>query len=98
VWKGEYDGKPFEDKGEVLDVQPGRRLEVTHFSPLSGAPDTPENYHRVAWSLEDDGDHTEVRVEQSLAPGETPDSAHENWDTVLHQLKDHVERGHLSRG
>ena len=36
VWKGEYEGKRYEDKGEILDVQPGKRLELTHYSPLSG--------------------------------------------------------------
>ena len=36
TWKGEYEGKKFEDKGEVLEVVPERRLKVTHFSPLSG--------------------------------------------------------------
>ena len=29
VWKGEYEGKPYEDKGEVRAVDPQRRLEVT---------------------------------------------------------------------
>ncbi|GAA3517580.1 hypothetical protein GCM10022263_01570 [Nocardioides daeguensis] len=93
TWRGEYDGRPFEDKGEVLEVEPGRRLVMTHFSPLTGKPDRPENYHRVTWSVRDDGDRTEVSVEQSLTEGEQEGPSRENWTTVLRQLKEHVERG-----
>lgn len=92
-WRGEYDGRPFEDKGEVVEVRPEQRLVVTHYSPLTGRPDSPENYHRVAWLLEDDGDHTDVAVEQSLTEGEGEAAARENWTNVLRQLKEHVERG-----
>ncbi|WP_436701165.1 SRPBCC domain-containing protein [Nocardioides sp. BYT-33-1] len=92
-WRGEYDGRPFEDKGEVVEVRPEQRLVVTHYSPLTGRPDSPENYHRVAWLLEDDGDHTDVAVEQSLTEGEDVAAARENWTNVLRQLKEHVERG-----
>ncbi|TNM37482.1 SRPBCC domain-containing protein [Nocardioides albidus] len=93
TWRGEYDGRPFEDKGEVLEVEPEQRLVMTHYSPLTGRPDTPENYHRLTWSLRDDGDRTEVQVDQSLTDGETEGSAQENWSNVLRQLKEHVERG-----
>jgi len=57
VWRGEWKGRPFEDKGQVLDVEPGRRLCYSHFSPMTGEPDAPENYHNVTIALaEDDGD------------------------------------------
>ncbi|WGX95354.1 SRPBCC domain-containing protein [Nocardioides sp. L-11A] len=93
TWRGEYDGRPYQDKGEVLEVAPEQLLVVTHYSPLSGRPDIPENYHRVAWRLEDDGDHTDVTVEQSLTGDEDEAPARENWTNVLRQLKEHVERG-----
>ena len=34
TWTGEYEGKKYEDKGEILEVVPDRRLKVTHFSLL----------------------------------------------------------------
>ena len=46
VWKGEWKGKPFEDKGRILEIQQGKRLRYSHFSPLSGAPDRPETPSR----------------------------------------------------
>src|SRR3989338_4730279 len=54
VWKGEWQGKPYEDKGKVLKLEEGRLLQYSHFSPLTGAPDVSENYHIVTISLSDD--------------------------------------------
>ena len=42
VWKGEWKGKKYEDKGVILAIEPGRMLRYTHFSPLGGLPDAPE--------------------------------------------------------
>jgi uncharacterized protein YndB with AHSA1/START domain len=39
VWKGEWQGKPFEDKGTIPEIEPERHLKYSHFRPLSGAPD-----------------------------------------------------------
>ena len=41
TWSGEWEGRPYKDKGRVLVAEPGRRLEVTHYSPLSGDDDVP---------------------------------------------------------
>ena len=50
VWKGEYEGKKYEDKGEIVEIEQARRLKVTHFSPMSGEEDIPANYHTVLTS------------------------------------------------
>ena len=41
TWKGEFEGRTYEDKGEIISFEPGQRLEVTHFSPLTGQEDRP---------------------------------------------------------
>src|SRR5262245_35755066 len=51
VWKGEWQGKSYEDKGVLLKVRPERMLQYSHFSPLSGLPDKPESYHTVTIEL-----------------------------------------------
>ena len=51
VWRGEWKGKPYQDKGRILELRAGKRLQYSHFSPLSGAPDTAENYHKVTVDL-----------------------------------------------
>ena len=68
VWKGEYEGKKYEDKGEVVEIEPGRRLQVTHFSPLSGQEDVPENYHTLLYELEKRGGVTHVFAQAGQEP------------------------------
>lgn len=90
TWRGEYDGRRYEDKGEVVEVTPEQKLEFTHFSPLTGQEDKPENYHHVRFLLEEQGDHTTVRVEQEPGGG---DEQRQVWETVLQNLQDIVEEG-----
>jgi uncharacterized protein YndB with AHSA1/START domain len=93
TWKGEYEGKQYEDKGEVLEVVPEERLVVTHFSTLSGQEDRPENYHRLDYRLDDEGDTTKVHLEQDNAPAEQVEDFQATWETMLGNLKELVERG-----
>ena len=68
-WKGEYGGKKYEDKGEILEVVQVRRLKVTHFSPLSGKEDAPENYHTLVYELTENRRHDTCLVK----PGQQPE-------------------------
>ena len=92
-WQGEWEGKRYEDKGDVLAIDPPSRLVVTHFSPMSGDEDIPENYHRVTYTLEPAGDDTRVTLEQA---GNKSESAAEhsaaNWQDMLDGLKKAAER------
>jgi hypothetical protein len=49
VHTGEWQGKPYEDKGTIVRFEPEELLVHTHWSPLSGLPDRPENYQQVTW-------------------------------------------------
>jgi uncharacterized protein YndB with AHSA1/START domain len=92
VWKGEYEGKNYEDKGKILEFEPGRRLRVTHFSPLSGEEDVPANYHTVTYELEERGDKTHIALTQDN--NSSPDAAEHsraNWERMLSGLKEVVE-------
>ena len=91
TWEGEYDGKAFKDKGEVVEVQPERHLAVTHWSPLSGLEDTLENYHTVAWDIEPDGDGVKVTLTQKNLTGMKPDAARKSWEPVMDGLKEVLE-------
>src|SRR5579872_7261108 len=51
IWKGEWNGKSYEDKGTILQLKPKSRLQYNHFSPMMGLPDTAENYHTVTVDL-----------------------------------------------
>ncbi len=61
---GDYEGKPYQDKGEILEVDPGRLLKLTHWSPLTGQPDVPENYHTLTYTLDGNGTATHLKLTQ----------------------------------
>jgi uncharacterized protein YndB with AHSA1/START domain len=92
VWRGEYEGKGYEDKGEILEIDPPKRLKMTHFSPLSGAEDVPKNYHTVLYELEEDEAATHVRLSQDNNPTEEQaERSKEAWEKMLSGLKQTVE-------
>lgn len=92
TWSGEWEGKPYQDRGTVMQVDPGARLQVTHFSPLSGADDVPENYHTVEYTLRDNGHRTLVTLTQDNNPDADAQAHSEaNWTQSLQSLKKVVE-------
>jgi uncharacterized protein YndB with AHSA1/START domain len=92
TWKGEWEGRRFEDKGVILKVEPGRMLRYSHFSPLSGLPDEQANYHTVTIDLSGDGSQTHVSLTQDNNPTERErEHSERNWNMMLGALKKHVE-------
>lgn len=94
LWRGEYQGRSYEDHGTVLDVQPERRLSVTHFSPLTGQEDVPENYHTVTYELTERDAGTLVTLTQDNA-GSEEEAEHSarNWEQMLAGMKRVAEQG-----
>jgi uncharacterized protein YndB with AHSA1/START domain len=92
VWKGEYEGKPYEDKGEVITVQPPELLVLTHFSPMSGLEDVPANYHTLTYRLQRIANGTHLSLGQDHN-ADADEAAHsrDTWAAMLTQLKDAVE-------
>jgi uncharacterized protein YndB with AHSA1/START domain len=94
VWRGEWQGREYEDKGEVLAFETGRRLTTSHWSPLTGEPDLPENYHHVTYELSPLTDGTtRVTLTHGNSPSqEAADAMIENgWKPVLASLKSLAE-------
>lgn len=92
VYRGEFEGKSFEDKGEVVELSPPTRMRVTHFSPTSGEDDTPENYHELRFDLSPTAAGTHVILTQdNNATQKAADHSQGNWDTMLGLLKKVVE-------
>ena len=88
VWKGEWQGRAYEDKGTILKFEPERLVRYTHYSPLSGAPDLPENYHTVTVTLEGSGAQTAVSLAQdNNETEEERDHSRQNWQMMLEGLK-----------
>jgi uncharacterized protein YndB with AHSA1/START domain len=93
TWKGEWQGKSYEDKGKILQLTPGRTLQYSHFSPLSGVPDKPENYHTVTIELAGNGNQTHVTLTQDKnATEEERAESEKNWGMMLSELKKFLEQ------
>lgn len=92
IWQGIWKGKQYEDKGVILQIVPEQVLQYTHFSPLSGASDVPENYHTLTYRLSSEGEHTHVVLSQDNNSSEE-DLKHSQqmWDTMLTGLKKVLE-------
>jgi uncharacterized protein YndB with AHSA1/START domain len=93
VWIAESQGRPYEDKGIILQIVQERVLEFSYFSPLAGVADLPENYHIVTVHLSSDGARTRVSLRQdNNLTDEARDRAEGKWTVMLSGLKHFVER------
>jgi uncharacterized protein YndB with AHSA1/START domain len=93
TWSGEWEGKPYKDKGEILEVDPGRLLKLTHYSPLSGQPDVPENYHTLTYQLDDHGTSTHLSLTQdNNASEEEAKHSQGMWEMLVAKVKETAEK------
>jgi uncharacterized protein YndB with AHSA1/START domain len=94
IWRGEWQGREYEDKGQVIVFDAPFRLAVTHWSPLTGEPDEPANYHHVSYDLERVGsDRTRLTLTHGNSPTqEAADAMIENgWRPTSEGIKQVVE-------
>jgi predicted 3-demethylubiquinone-9 3-methyltransferase (glyoxalase superfamily)/uncharacterized protein YndB with AHSA1/START domain len=95
LWKGEWQGRSYEDKGVILLFKPERTIQYSHFSPLSGLPDQPESYHKVTIHLTGKGKQILVSLSQDNNPTEEDRQHSENnWGIMLTALKEFLEQDH----
>lgn len=94
AWKGEWKGRSYVDKGTVLAFEPQRLLKNTHWSPMGGTPDEPENYHTVTYELTEDGGKTTLTLTQdnNATQDEADKMAEDNWGPMLLGLKETAEQ------
>ncbi|MGN6403038.1 SRPBCC domain-containing protein [Sinomonas sp.] len=93
TFSGEWQGKQYQDHGEVLDFEPLNRLRISHYSPLAGKPDIPENYHTVEYRVEENGiGASKVTITQGNNGSEAEVTESEKtWQLVLENLKELLE-------
>ncbi|HKH08806.1 MAG TPA: SRPBCC domain-containing protein [Agromyces sp.] len=100
LWRGVHHGTPYEDRGVVLEFEPGRRLVHTHFSPLGGADDLPENHHTLTWTLDAEpsvgaaGEAGTVLTlsQDNNATREAAEHSRGMWDQLVAKVKEIAER------
>ena len=92
TYRGVWQGKPYEDKGTILQVEPEKLLVSTFWSALSGLADLPENYNTVSYALSNDGLATRLTITQdNNATAEDASHSEQNWKMVLDGIKKLLE-------
>ncbi len=92
TYEGIWEGKPYKDKGKILQVEPGKLLVSTFWSALSGLPDVPENYQTIRYELSAEGGGTRLTITQdNNATQEDANHSAQNWNMVLEGMKKVIE-------
>jgi uncharacterized protein YndB with AHSA1/START domain len=93
TYTGVWQGKPYKDKGVIVDIVPGKLLHTTYLSGMSGKEDKPENYANVIYELKEENTHTLVSITQDNIEDEAQ-VAHmkQNWGMVLDGMKKLLEK------
>ncbi|MFD0750067.1 SRPBCC domain-containing protein [Mucilaginibacter calamicampi] len=92
VWTGEWQGKTYQDKGKVLQVDPGKYVKYSYWSSMSGTEDKPENYQNVSYTLTENNGVTRFELEQDNIKDEAAKQhSEQNWQTVFEKMKELVE-------
>jgi hypothetical protein len=74
-------------------MKPEHLMQYTHFSPLTGLPDKPENYHTVTIELTPEGERTQVALSQdNNATEKAREHSTKNWEMMLTSLRQVLER------
>lgn len=91
-YTGVWEGKTYEDKGTILELEPEQKLVTTYWSGFSGLPDIPENYQKVSYLLEPEGDKTKLTIiQEGNKTAESAAHSEGNWNKVLTSMKKILE-------
>ncbi len=92
VFRGEWDGKAYEDKGTVLTFEPMTHLSYNYWSNFCGHEDLPHLRQIITYHLEETPQGIQVRIDQTnIESQEKAEHSKNNWNTVLAGLKKVVE-------
>ncbi|MES1219395.1 MAG: SRPBCC family protein [Bacteroidota bacterium] len=89
---GEWEGKTYEDKGTILDTEPGKLFRYTYWSSMGKLEDKPENYATVTYELVQTDNETTLTVTQNnIANEESREHSEQNWNYILGEMKKLLE-------
>jgi uncharacterized protein YndB with AHSA1/START domain len=93
TFSGEWEGKPYLDKGTILQIEKEKLLEYNYWSSFSGMEDIPENYAVIIYSLEQKAGQTTIYISQdSIKTKEALDHSEQNWQMIMRSLKELLEK------
>jgi uncharacterized protein YndB with AHSA1/START domain len=93
-FRGEWDGKAYEDKGTVLANEFQKLIKYNYWSSFSTKPDAPENYANITYLLEEKSGVTTFMIKQdNIENEEALKHSESNWAMVMDGMKKLVEAG-----
>ncbi|HRH26330.1 MAG TPA: SRPBCC family protein [Candidatus Paceibacterota bacterium] len=88
IFRGEWNGAAYEDKGTILSFEPQKSFSYNYWSNAGTLPDSLENYQILTFTVEEVTGGTKVTIDQSnVDTQEKADHSAENWKMVLRELE-----------
>jgi uncharacterized protein YndB with AHSA1/START domain len=93
TFSGEWDGKAYEDGGEILEIDRPKLLKYTYWSSMSGTENKPENYNNITYELaEKDGVTILVIIQDGVKNQQAAEHSEQNWKSVFDGLKELLKK------
>lgn len=92
VYKGEWDGVSYQDRGKILEIEPPKRLVTTYFSSLSGKQDIAENYITISYNITETDGVTTLTVEQESPDQKSAEATEQSWNAIFEQLRQMLKK------
>jgi|GEM_PF-594919 len=91
-WNGIWNGKLFEHKGRILEMDPPYSFKYSYYNTLSDLPDEEESYGIISYQLAEETGQTLVLITQdNNRTKKQRDEAESTWKEMLKELKKAVE-------
>ncbi|RCX23687.1 activator of Hsp90 ATPase-like protein [Fontibacillus phaseoli] len=87
-----WEGKAFEDKGYLLELDAPKVFSYNYWSGFSGTYDTPENYSIITFTLFNQDNITILKLKHSnFSTGTMYEHSDKNWEETLDTIKKMAE-------
>ena len=92
TFSGEWEGKPYVDKGTILEIKKEKRLKYNYWSNFSGENDEPANYSNITYELTEVPGGTLFTLTQDNFKNEgARDHSEKNWGMIFETMKEILE-------
>ena len=92
TFSGEWEGKPYMDKGTIIQLQKEKILEYNYWSNFSGEKDEPANYSNITYELSEQKGGTLFTLTQDNFKNEEAKShSQKNWGMVFESMRKILE-------
>lgn len=91
-FRTEWEGKVFEQWGEILEFRPNQLIKYSLFAPRPGLEDRPENYFIMHYILSDENGRIKLEIlQEDNRPNALQEEPQGEENPILKSLKNVVE-------